>query len=103
MNNKKQRGITLIALVVTIILLLILAGITLNMAMSGNGLFSRARNATDKYKQAQENESMLMEHIADEMENINIDYNLNSRHFFSNLRVSMIIGSGSSSCSCKKY
>ena len=48
----KEKGITLIALVVTIIILLILAGITLNMALSGDGLFSRARNAADKYKKA---------------------------------------------------
>ena len=67
MNNKKQRGITLIALVVTIIILLILAGVTLNMALSGDGLFSRARNATDKYKKAQEDEAELISDIAKEM------------------------------------
>ena len=48
-QNLKEKGITLIALVVTIIILLILAGVTLNMALSRDGLFSRARNATDKY------------------------------------------------------
>ena len=56
-NEKlRERGITLIALVVTIIILLILAGVTLNMTLSQNGLFSRAQNAADQYKKAQEDE-----------------------------------------------
>ena len=70
-NKKKQKlkekGITLIALVVTIIILLILAGVTLNMAMLGDGLFSKARNTTDKYKKAQEDEAELISDIAKEM------------------------------------
>ena len=67
----KEKGITLIALVVTIIILLILAGVTLNMAMNGNGLFSRARNATDSYKKAQDDEGKLMENLTKEMDKIN--------------------------------
>ena len=63
----KEKGITLIALVVTIIILLILAGVTLNMAMSGGGLFSRARNTADKYKKAQEDEAELISEIGKEM------------------------------------
>ena len=63
----KEKGITLIALVVTIIILLILAGVTLNMAMNGDGLFSRARNAADKYKKAQEDEQKLISEIGKEM------------------------------------
>ena len=47
----KEEGITLIALVVTIIILLILVGVTLNMALSGDGLFGRARQAADEYNQ----------------------------------------------------
>ena len=67
LQKSKEKGITLIALVVTIIILLILAGVTLNMAMSGDGLFSRARNAADKYKKAQEDESQLVSEIEKEM------------------------------------
>ena len=67
MKKLKEKGITLIALVVTIIILLILAGVTLNMAMSGDGLFSRARNAADKYKKAQEDEAKLISEIGKEM------------------------------------
>ncbi len=61
----KEKGITLIALVVTIIILLILAGVTLNMALSGDGLFSRARNAADKYKKAQEDEPILIDEMTE--------------------------------------
>ena len=52
----KERGITLIALVVTIIILLILAGVTLNIALSDNGLFKKAQESADKYKEASEEE-----------------------------------------------
>ncbi len=62
---KKQQlhelGITLIALVVTIIILLILAGVTLNIALSDNGLFSKTKEATEKYKQAQKDEELKVE------------------------------------------
>ena len=68
--NTKEKGITLIALVVTIIILLILAGVTLNMALSGDGLFSRARNAADSYKKAQDDEGKLMENLVDEMDKL---------------------------------
>ena len=43
MKNKK--GITLIALIITIIILLILAGISLSLVLGNNGLLSRAKNS----------------------------------------------------------
>ena len=62
-KNLNERGITLIALVVTIIILLILSGVTLNMALSQDGLFSKTQEAADKYKQAQEDEELEIEKI----------------------------------------
>ena len=59
----REKGITLIALVVTIIILLILAGVTLNIALSQDGLFSKTQEAVDKYKQAQEDEELEIEKI----------------------------------------
>lgn len=44
-NQKNERGITLVALVVTIVVLLILAGITIMYVMSDNGVFGRATQA----------------------------------------------------------
>lgn len=42
---RKSRGITLIVLVVTIVVLLILAGITINTVVGDKGLISRASDA----------------------------------------------------------
>ena len=43
-NNRDQKGITLIALVITIIVMLILVSVTITMAVNG-GLFGYAKNA----------------------------------------------------------
>ena len=42
---KNQKGITLIALVVTIIVLIILAGIAVSMTVGDNGIFTKAKEA----------------------------------------------------------
>ncbi len=68
----KEKGITLIALVVTIIILLILAGVTLNMALSGDGLFNKAKLAINKYDVASEQEVLQQQIIEYQMDN-NID------------------------------
>lgn len=46
-KSKQEQGITLIALVVTIIVLLILAGVTISAVMGENGLFQKASAARD--------------------------------------------------------
>lgn len=56
-KNMQEKGITLISLVLTIILLLILATVTINLAIGHNGIFSRAQEAKTKY----EKESLLEE------------------------------------------
>ena len=43
--NKKNSGITLVALVVTIVVLLILAGVSINLVVGQNGLINRAKEA----------------------------------------------------------
>ena len=53
-------GITLIALIITIIVLLILAGITLNMVIGENGIFAKATNAKNKTEVAQYEEELRM-------------------------------------------
>ena len=45
---KENKGVTLVALVITIIVLLILAGVTLSMVMGGSGIFSKANEASIK-------------------------------------------------------
>lgn len=44
MKNKREKGITLIALIITIIVMLILVSVTITIAVNG-GLFGYARNA----------------------------------------------------------
>ena len=50
MENK--RGITLISLVITIIVLIILAGVTINLTVGENGLITKATRAREEYKKA---------------------------------------------------
>ncbi len=53
---RKERGITLIALVITIIVLLILAGVTIAMVVGDNGILTRAKEAKSATEIAEENE-----------------------------------------------
>lgn len=50
---KKNKGITLIALVVTIIILIILAGVSIKIALNDNGIVLRTEQATQEYKNEQ--------------------------------------------------
>ena len=58
MNNK---GITLIALVITIIVLLILAGVSIAMLTGQNGILTQASNSKDKTTAAEIAERVNME------------------------------------------
>lgn len=60
-ENKKEnvKGITLVALVVTIVILLILAGISIS-ALTQTGLFGKAKQAEQKSKDAQEIENTTL-------------------------------------------
>lgn len=50
--GNQNKGITLIALIITIIILLILAGVTINVLIGENGLFSIAKKAGKSYEEA---------------------------------------------------
>ncbi|MBR3324716.1 MAG: hypothetical protein IKG14_01535 [Clostridia bacterium] len=62
MENKyiKQAGITLVALVVTIITLLILAGVTINLALGGNGILEKATYASNTWANVTKTETDYM-------------------------------------------
>lgn len=45
---KKERGITLVALVVTIVVLLILAGVSISLVLGNNGIIKRAQQAKNE-------------------------------------------------------
>ena len=53
---RKQKGITIIALVITIVVLLILAGVTINLVLGNNGIIIKAQEATEEYMIAKEKE-----------------------------------------------
>lgn len=53
---KKQNGITLIALMITVIILLILAGVTLNLTLGERGIFNISKQAIKNYTDAQNEE-----------------------------------------------
>jgi len=56
MNQKNQKGITLIALVITIIVLLILAGVTISMVLGDDGIISQAQSAKEAQANAEQKE-----------------------------------------------
>ena len=53
---KNNKGITLVALVVTIVVLLILAGVSINLVIGENGIISKAKDAKKDYEQSKLNE-----------------------------------------------
>ena len=55
-NKRYDGGITLIALVVTVVVLLILAGVSLNLVIGNEGILTRSKEAVDKYGKQAENE-----------------------------------------------
>ena len=59
---RKEKAITLISLVITIIILIILAGVAVNLSLGENGIFRRAKEARDKYlTEAEKEEKQLNE------------------------------------------
>lgn len=57
---KGQKGITLVALVITIIVLLILAGVALATLTGNDSIINNANTAVDKYNnKANEDQSLL--------------------------------------------
>ena len=68
-TTKETSGITLIALVVTIVVLLILAGITISLVFSENGIIAKAKEAAEKTNQAAINEQAHMNELAEYLEN----------------------------------
>ena len=65
-----MHGITLIALVVTIVVLLILAGITISLVFSENGIIAKARESANKTNEAIINEQAQMNDVTAAMENM---------------------------------
>ena len=67
---ESQKGVTLVALVVTIIVLIILAGISINLLLGDNGLITRAQEAKKQQKIAEVKEKLSLELSAAETDAI---------------------------------
>ena len=63
MRKRQENGITLIALVITIIVLLILAGVTIAMLTGDNGIISKAMQAKIRTEEAKETEETGLNEI----------------------------------------
>ena len=65
---KKERGITLVALVVTIVVLLILAGVSISMVLGNNGIVNKAKST-----QVEQNKAYGKEVIESALKSVQID------------------------------
>ena len=58
MKTKEMKGITLVALVITIVVLLILAGVSINTVLGDDGIIKKAKEAAEATKRASAEEEM---------------------------------------------
>ena len=65
---KNNKGITLVALVVTIVVLLILAGVSINLVLGNNGIIAKAQDAETKSAEASQNDLIGMNELAQQLE-----------------------------------
>jgi len=68
-HTKFNQGITLVALVVTIVVLLILSSVSLNLVLGDNGIIVKAKEAAETTAAAQEKEAMERNLLEKELEN----------------------------------
>lgn len=66
--REKNSGITLIALVITIVILIILAGVAINLSLGDNGIFNKAQNAKGLYTNGAEKEKEEINNIDNDIE-----------------------------------
>ena len=66
----KEKGITLVALVITIVILIILATVTINFAFGEDGIIARAQQAKEITEQATKEEQEQLNSLMDEYSNI---------------------------------
>lgn len=72
-ENKRQNGITLIALVVTIVVLLILAGVSINTMFGNSGIINKANEAKNRMENAQNKEMDELEKFEQLLQDIDKD------------------------------
>ena len=71
---KKERGITLIALVITIIVLIILAGVSINLVLGENGIVNMSKRAKENTELAAKEEKIILDNLLSQIDG-NATYN----------------------------
>ncbi len=80
----KDKGITLITLIIVIILLIILASITIYISLGENGIIAKAKQARDKWKNAEQQELVELNNINEYLNSDgNIENNVNNSELIS--------------------
>ena len=79
---KKENGITLVALVISIIVLLILAIISINLVIN-NGILDKAKTAVDKYSEGEIEEQIKLAYLELQAEKL-YNSNVNDDEFLTN-------------------
>lgn len=74
---KKQNGVTLIALVITIVVLLILAAVSINMVLGDNGIFTNAKKSKTAMNYATIKENIANSIAYVKMESVQTDSTIN--------------------------
>ena len=67
---KEKRGITLIALAVTIVVILILAGVTIDAVFSDDGIINKAKEAANAMNNAVENDQTSLNELFNELNEV---------------------------------
>ena len=79
-TKNERKGITLIALVVTIVVLLILSGISLSLVLGENGILEKATGASIEYQIAKGREELSLDLI--EYQTIKLTENMTLEEYF---------------------
>lgn len=64
---KGNKGITLIVLVITVVIMLILAGVAISVIVDGEGLFGKSKQAVETYKNSIQNEENIINELLDDL------------------------------------
>ena len=78
-NIKKEKGITLVSLVVTIIVLILLAGVSVHLVLGNNGIITKAQEAKKKQIISEAKDNIGMEIVSAQIEATETENQLNKQ------------------------
>ena len=69
-ERRTERGITLLALIITVVIMIILAAVTINVTLGEGGLVQQAQHAAEKTQDAAKTEQEQLDELQKELANI---------------------------------